>query len=932
MVHERFATHGAKFLRLSPQAGGRRGRKTIADLRPFLGPRIAAPAMPPSITTTHRHLKITLIALALVVNGLVISVVGYSLHLSRSQYEQRAELLTQNLSAAVDRNVSASIEKIDLALLGMVDELEEQLAAGGIDDERSMQFLKRHAPRYAEIESIRVTDDAGRAWLGPGNSRAQPLDLSTREWFQFQRARPDAGLYATKPIQSRATGGWIISFSRRYVRPDGSFAGAVTAAVPVEYFARLLSSIDLGKKGTIVIRDSELGLVARAPAIVNGQAGTVGNATVPAELRALHESGAMHGTVQVRLTSDGVERKATFRRLRVAPLRVVVAISSEEYLQGWWTELATLLAFSLAFAVITGGAGVFLFRAFLGRSQAEARTRLLANVFQHNGEAIMITDHRNRIIEINDRFSQLTGHALIDWQGRDPRALAAPQTSARALRAIRRAVRKEGRWQGEVLGQHKLGHRVPTWLTVAVMRDASARVTHHIISFSDMTVLKQAEERMLHMANHDALTRLPNRASLQGRLEQAVASARRAGCQLAVLFIDLDRFKNINDTLGHAVGDELLVIVAQRLKAIVRDSDAVARLGGDEFVVVLTDLPAPAAQPAALVAAKLTEELGRAYAVLGHVIHSTPSIGIAVFPDDGADGALLMKNADAAMYHAKSAGRNNFQFFTQHMNDAAVERLELENGLRRAIANGEFRLHYQPQIDLATQEVVGVEALVRWQHPELGLVAPLKFIALAEETGLIVPIGEWVLGEALRQLAEWRKRGMTHLRVAVNISAHQLGVADFAGMLLAKLQAQDLPAAALELEITEMVAMQRPEQTAVLLRELRRLGVALAIDDFGTGYSSLSHLKQLPLTRLKLDRSFVSDIEHDANDAAICAATISLAHNLGLGVVAEGVETAEQLNFLRSLDCDGVQGYLFSKPLPAQECAAFIEARQSIAA
>jgi predicted signal transduction protein with EAL and GGDEF domain len=376
----------------------------------------------------------------------------------------------------------------------------------------------------------------------------------------------------------------------------------------------------------------------------------------------------------------------------------------------------------------------------------------------------------------------------------------------------------------------------------------------------------------------------------------------------------------------------LLVVVAQRLKAIVRESDAVARLGGDEFVVVLTDLAAPAVRPAALVAAKIVQELGHSYQILGHVVHSTPSIGIAVFPDDGADGALLMKNADAAMYHAKSAGRNNFQFFAQPMNDAAVARLELENGLRQAVARGEFQLHYQPQIDLASNEVVGVEALVRWRHPQLGLVAPLKFITLAEEIGLIVPIGEWVLGEALRQLAEWRRQGMAHLTVSVNISAHQLGVSEFVGMVLSKLAAQGLAASALRLEITESVAMQRPEQTVALLRELRRLGVGLAIDDFGTGYSSLSYLKQLPLNCLKLDRSFVSDIESDANDAAICAATISLAHNLGLAVVAEGVETAAQLSFLRSLGCDGVQGYFFSKPLPAPECAAFIESWLAVAA
>ena len=521
----------------------------------------------------------------------------------------------------------------------------------------------------------------------------------------------------------------------------------------------------------------------------------------------------------------------------------------------------------------------------------------------------------------------MTGYALSDVLGRDPRVLATGHARA-LLRTIRRAVRTEGRWQGEFPGQHKLGHAMPTWLTVAVMRDALGQATHHIVSFSDMTVLKEAEERVLHMAHHDALTGLPNRPNLLNRLAQALASTRRNRRQLAVLFIDMDRFKNINDTLGHQIGDGLLVTVAERLKATVRDSDVVARLGGDEFVIALTDLSAPAARHAAAVAAKIALELGRVYEVLGHEMHSTPSIGIAIFPDDGADAGSLLKNADAAMYHAKSAGRNNTQFFTQAMNEATAERLALENGLRGAIQRGEFLLHYQPQIDLASGEIVGVEALVRWQHPSMGLVAPLKFIPVAEETGLIVPIGEWVLGEALRQLAEWHGRGLLGLTVAVNISAHQLHVGDFVPMVAGKIEAGGLPATALELEITESVAMQRPEHTAALLSELRTLGVELAIDDFGTGYSSLSYLKQLPLNRLKLDRSFVRDIEHDSNDAAISAATISLAHNLGLAVVAEGVETAAQLDFLQ-LPLPMQQGarLLLSKPLPAQECAAFIKAR-----
>jgi diguanylate cyclase (GGDEF)-like protein len=391
-----------------------------------------------------------------------------------------------------------------------------------------------------------------------------------------------------------------------------------------------------------------------------------------------------------------------------------------------------------------------------------------------------------------------------------------------------------------------------------------------------------------------------------------------------MLFIDMDHFKDINDTLGHPVGDGLLVEVGQRLSALVRDSDIVARLGGDEFVLVLTGTGQDAARAAAAVAAKVLAELGRPYTVRGHELHSTPSIGIALFPADGEDADTLMKNADAAMYHAKAAGRNNAQCFTPAMNQATQDRLALEAGLRGAIERGELFLNYQPQLDLASRRIVGLEALVRWRHPEMGLIAPLKFIPVAEDTGQIEAIGAWVLEEALRQVALWRAAGHADLCMAVNLSAHQLRGDAFPEHVSQALHRHGLPGSALELEITESVAMRDPARTAALLRQLRQFGVALAIDDFGTGYSSLAYLKQLPLSCLKLDRSFVMDIETDANDAAICTATIQMAHSLGLGVVAEGVETATQLEFLRRLGCDTVQGYFIARPLSAADCTAFL--------
>jgi len=555
------------------------------------------------------------------------------------------------------------------------------------------------------------------------------------------------------------------------------------------------------------------------------------------------------------------------------------------------------------------------------RKRAEEQLRLMASTFEHSGEAIVISDGANRIVAVNLAFTRLTGYSAAEAIGENPRILSSGRTTADEYAAMWRAIREEGIWHGEIWDRRKDGATYPKWLTISTLKDATGTITHYIGSFTDISERKAAEEQIRHLAHHDTLTGLPNRFHLQGRLEQALATARRDSGHVAVIFLDMDRFKIINDTLGHHVGDELLIEVGRRLQVSVRDSDVVARLGGDEFVVVLADVSAAAAHQ---VAEKILRNLGQAYLIGEHELHSTPSLGIALFPEDGTDVETLMKNADTAMYHAKTAGRNNAQFFAAHMNEQASERLALENSLRQAVERGEFELHYQPQIELASGRVVGVEALVRWRHAEQGLISPLKFIPVAEETGLIVPLGEWVLREAARQLAAWRAAGIARLRMAVNLSAHQLRSPSIATTIAEILARAGVAPTDFELEITESVAMDDPRATIELLDRLRAMGIELAIDDFGTGYSSLSYLKLLPIQWLKLDRSFVMDIEHDPNDAAICSATIALAHSLGLGVIAEGVETAAQRDYLARLGCDVLQGYFFSKPLPAAEAEAYL--------
>jgi len=556
------------------------------------------------------------------------------------------------------------------------------------------------------------------------------------------------------------------------------------------------------------------------------------------------------------------------------------------------------------------------------RIQAENALRLYASVFEHSAEGILISDQDNRILAVNSAFSRMTGYSIDEVRGENPRMFASGHTEPEVYQQMWASLAAEGRWQGEIWDRRKDGSIYPKWMSVSVVRDLEGALTHYIASFTDITERKAVEAHITHLAHHDALTGLLNRFSLQGRLEQAVSTARREQCPLAVMFIDMDRFKTINDTLGHAVGDELLVEVARRLRECVRDSDIVARLGGDEFVVVLTEVDDATA--AARVADKILQALGGLYLIGENELHSTPSIGLAFYPDDGENGEMLMKNADTAMYHAKSQGRNNVQFFTAEMNQAAVERLLLERDLRVAVEAGQFELHYQPQLNSHDGRVVGVEALVRWRHPRDGLLSPAKFISIAEETGLIVSLGEWVLDEACRELRAWRDQGLSDIVMAVNLSAQQLHSPILLERIAQILAKHGLTGADLELEVTESVAMHNPEASIGKLKALRDMGLRLSIDDFGTGYSSLSYLKLLPIHTLKLDRSFVRDIETDDNDVAICTATIALAHTLGLSVVAEGVETEAQRLFLTLHKCDFLQGYLFSKPVPAKEALAFI--------
>jgi diguanylate cyclase (GGDEF)-like protein len=467
-------------------------------------------------------------------------------------------------------------------------------------------------------------------------------------------------------------------------------------------------------------------------------------------------------------------------------------------------------------------------------------------------------------------------------------------------------------------------------VSLSVVRNLRGVPEYLIGMVTDISARKAAEEQLLRRAHYDALTDLPNRVLCFDRLSQAIAQAGRKHWNAGVLFLDLDRFKVVNDTLGHTSGDAVLRLAAQRLQECVRAGDTVARVGGDEFVVVLAELASP--QDGAIVAQKIVDAMAQPVRFDGKEIFITPSIGIATFPADGKDGEALVKNADAAMLRAKQGGRNSFKFYAASMNERALEKLQLETDLRRALERNEFFLHYQPKVSLAGGQVTGVEALLRWNRPGHGLVSPAQFVPVLEDCGLIVPVGDWIVDAACAQVRAWRDAGLAPVQVAVNLAAKQFLHHDIGAVIDAALARHGIPGSLLQIEITESDAMAAPEQVSAVLAGLRRHGVGVAIDDFGTGYSSLGYLKRFPLDTLKLDRSFVTGLPADQDDVSIALAVIGMAHSLGLKVVAEGVEKAEQRDFLAAHGCDEMQGYLYSRPLPAGECAKFLAPAQLEAA
>ena len=551
------------------------------------------------------------------------------------------------------------------------------------------------------------------------------------------------------------------------------------------------------------------------------------------------------------------------------------------------------------------------------RRKTEEKLRVTSKVFESSNDAIFITNVSGIIVDVNNAFTAITGYEKEEVIGKNSNIMKPIKYGKASFQKMSKMLLETGSWSGEVFDRRKNGERYPKWLSNYVVKNEHNEITHYVSIFTDITLRKETENKLKQLAHYDTLTGLPNRAHFVERLKWAIDIAKRNDKQTALMFLDLDHFKVINDTLGHHAGDVLLVEVARRLEKCIRGMDTVSRLAGDEFTVILTSINSP--EDATFVAKKILHALSFPVCLEARNVFISTSIGISTYPVDGTNINHLIKNADTAMYHAKELGRNNYQFFSAFMNKKVFDELELETNLRNALKNNEFLLHYQPKINLRTAKIIGVEVLIRWKHPELGFISPAKFIPHAEKSDLIIAIGDWVLYTACKQCRQWQIDGIPPMRISVNLSGMQIKQQNQVEKVAGILAETGLAPHFLELELTEGVVMENAEAIINTLNKFKEMGIRISIDDFGTGYSSLSYLKRFPIDTLKIDQSFIKNITTNPDDEAIASTIIAMAHNLRLNVIAEGVESKQQMEMLRSKDCDEMQGYYFSRPVPEDQ-------------
>lgn len=853
-----------------------------------------------------------------------ITLLGYDLFASYQEQMLAAQQNADNMARVLERHAIASIEKIDVVLEQVTHEFppsQRQKYSQTEINTRLSQLLQA----IPESQSLRIMDAEGHL-IYDATGRSSNINIRDRKYFQRHRDNPEAGLVISEPIFARLTSNWVITLSRRFNTPDGSFAGLVQAAMNTNYFENFYQTLSL-RRGMVGLYDDSLRLISRHPEVKEALGQPLNSPLFAAAIATETRSGNYLTLSNI----DQVERQYVYRRLEKYPLVVLVGSATSEILQSWQHKLwlyvgaVILLASSLLLMLYQAQQNYVdaLKLAERIRTEMEESSSRFRTLLDSMIDMAWIRDCNARFHAVNAAYARmvkrpvdaLIGKTLFDiW----------PQHKATQFHTDDLKVLESGNpCRGEViLDDPELGPRSYEYIRTPV-RDAAGTIVGIAGIARDITDWRETEARIQHISETDRLTGLPNRQTLQIKLSSWLANPSANDVSLAIMCLDLDNFKTINDSLGHEVGDGLLRKVADRLRSCLQEQDILSRQGGDEFTIVLVNYPDSTA--IARAASQLLHTLAHTFYVDEHELSLSASIGISVYPENGTDVSTLLRNADTAMYSAKSNGRNRFHFFTAEMNAHIQERLRLEKMLRKALERNELCVHYQPQFAALTGELIGVEALLRWNQPELGMISPVRFIPLAEETGLILPIGAWVLREACQQQVAWIKQGLPPLRMAVNLSVVQFRQEDLLALVAAVINETGIDPDCLELEITESLLIENDQRSVCILDQLKDLGVHIAIDDFGTGYSSLSYLKRFPLDKIKIDRSFVRDIHTDGSDAAIVQAIIAIAAKLGFGVIAEGVETAEQLHYLSQNGCKEIQGFYFSPAVEPHEVPEFLK-------
>ncbi|MBS1159528.1 MAG: domain S-box/diguanylate cyclase protein [Proteobacteria bacterium] len=866
-----------------------------------------------------------MVALAIGALLTYLGLVWYYLAQSHAREIEFTRHSLESLAKVLEGHTQTTIDKIDTVLQASRLGLERERAEQAGDDATINTTLQHFLALIGESQSLRVADKNGH-FVFDATGKLATATITDRDYFLRNRNDASGRLVISEPIFARITSNWVITLSRRLNDPAGQFAGLVQAAVRADHFENFFTSLDLGDARSVALIDDQRRLIARYPAAP----AMLGKALSSSELSRFVGSGQR----QVGYTSvspiDAIERLYVARQVGSYPLYVVVGHSKTDYLASWRQQVMWGALSGLTLALVLAGWIVVWLRTYdearrLATGMTEAylttmqRTRALLDSLP---DPAWLSDRNHRMIAVNEAYSrvcgrpptQIIGHTVGEiW----PAATAAALQQQDAAALSEQIQQRREATQSVAAG----GERCFEYISTPV-RDKGGRLIGVAGVARDITQIRDDQARIRHLAEYDILTDLPNRAQLNDRMAAALVETLGAQAEIALLFLDLDQFKDVNDTLGHELGDHLLLQVAQRLRNSVDERDTISRQGGDEFAVLLQHYGSLAR--VADIAQRLLDAIAVPFLVDGHELQITASIGISAYPQDGAEISTLLRNADTAMYQAKAAGGNAYQFFAPEMNTRIAERVALEGSLRRAIPKQELVLHYQPQVDGESGRLLGLEALVRWQHPDWGQIPPGRFIPIAEESNLINTIGEWVLREACRQSRAWSAQGYAPVVIAVNLSAVQLRQTNLAQRVAAILAETGLAPAWLELEITESAFIRDTERIVEMLGELRALGIKLSVDDFGTGYSSLGYLKCLPFDKIKIDQSFVRDLPGNADDAAITRAIIGIADSLQKEVIAEGVEHPAQRDFLLAHGCRQMQGYYFSRPQPAAAIEALL--------